>query len=114
MRGLERSLQAQASWDQAVPSIHPSIPPAIHPSTMDPLQESLAWGTVFTSGYVQVWLFLPYSKKEPIKCVSKPVMRELMRYMRDHFQDIRMRHPSVQAAQIWFDPPRFRHHLGPG
>ena len=74
--------------------------------TMDPHQRSFAWEMVCTSGYEPIGFFGDW----PLKWVSKTMMRALMRYMREFYQDIRMRYPDVEAAQIWFDPPRFRRH----
>ena len=70
---------------------------------MTPAQQAEALGLVFASDYIGNLAIREGG--DPIKCVSKPVMRSLMQFLRDQLEYIRSRNPWVQVV---FNPQRFR------
>ena len=70
---------------------------------MTPAQQAETLGLVFASNYIGN--LSSGGRGDPIKCVSKPVMRSLMQYLRDQLEYFRSRNPWVQV--VW-KPKRFR------
>ena len=70
---------------------------------MTPAQQAEALGLVFASDYIGNLAIREGG--DPMKCVSKPVMRSLMQYLRDQLEYLRRRKPWIRVR---FNPLRFR------